>query len=129
MKKKDTVNPITAFRKANESRKAVIMKSLKKAQDGIVQDTSAAQTLYKNTKPWEGKANLNTLDPERNIQLANKKQAQQKLTTYSPSDNLNIKNKKAAEENKKKLDVLNSIYPGYQTPFQKKKGGFVKRKK
>ena len=35
MKKTNKENPITTFRKANEARKAVVMKSLKKAQDGI----------------------------------------------------------------------------------------------
>jgi len=43
MAKKETLNPITAFRKANEARKTVVVKSLKKAQAGIAQDTSAAQ--------------------------------------------------------------------------------------
>lgn len=41
MAKKETLNPITAFRKANEARKAVVMKSLKKAQAGIAQNTSS----------------------------------------------------------------------------------------
>ena len=110
MAKKETLNPITAFRKANEARKAVVMKSLKKAQEGIVQDTSAAQTLYKKFKPWEGKANFDNLDPVRNIQQANQEQARQKLATYSPSDILNAYNKKAEEG-------------------KKKNGGPVKRKK
>jgi hypothetical protein len=35
MKKTNKENPLVTFRKANESRKAVVMKSLKKAQDGI----------------------------------------------------------------------------------------------
>jgi hypothetical protein len=35
MKKTNKVNPVTFFRKANEARKAVVMKSMKKAQDGI----------------------------------------------------------------------------------------------
>ena len=114
MAKKETLNPITAFRKANEARKAVVMKSLKKAQEGIVQDTSAAQEPIKIYKPWEGKAKLNSpFDPLRSEDLYKKSQ---KLASE-------------AEANKKKTDALNAIYPGYQTPFQKKKGGSVKRKK
>lgn len=35
MKKTNKVHPITAFRKANEARQAVVKKSMKKAQDGI----------------------------------------------------------------------------------------------
>ena len=40
MKKTNKVNPITTFRKLNEARNGMIMKSLKKAQDGFgVNDT------------------------------------------------------------------------------------------
>ena len=120
MAKKETLNPITAFRKANEARKAVVMKSLKKAQEGIVQDTSvhelshAAQEPINKYKPWEGKVKLNSpFDPLRSEDLYKKSQ---KLASE-------------AEETKNKLDRLNAIYPGYQTPYQKKKGGPVKRKK
>jgi hypothetical protein len=35
MKKTNKVHPITAFRKANEARQAVVKKSMKKAQDGM----------------------------------------------------------------------------------------------
>jgi hypothetical protein len=35
MKKTNKENPLVTFRKANEARKAVVMKSMKKAQDGI----------------------------------------------------------------------------------------------
>lgn len=138
MAKKETLNPITAFRKANEARKAVVMKSLKKAQEGIVQDTSAAQTLYKNTKPWEGKANFDNLDPVRNIQLSNQRdtreaemnnQSNARMSSRAESYERPSALSKAAEKNKKKTDALNAIYPGYQTPYQKKNGGPVKRKK
>jgi hypothetical protein len=35
MKKTNTENPVTFFRKANEARQAVVKKSIKKAQDGM----------------------------------------------------------------------------------------------
>ena len=54
--------------------------------------------------------------------------ASQKLRNRSDSET-NAQNINEAMTNKKKTDALNAIYPGYQTPYQKKKGGTVKSKK
>jgi hypothetical protein len=128
MAKKETLNPLTAFRKANEARKAVVMKSLKKAQEGIAQDTSAAQTLYKKYKPWEGKVNFDNLDPLRNVQLSN--QQDTRKAEMNNQSNARMSSSAASFEgpksistksNKSASDILNS--------YNKKKGGSTKSKK
>ena len=113
MAKKETLNPITAFRKANEARKAVVMKSLKKAQAGIAQDTSSnnvdlynkqmlAKQQYENMKESQKLRNRNDLEERKKI-----------------DDTMT---------NKNKTDALNKMNPNYKIG-QKKKGGPVKRKK
>lgn len=62
MKKLVKENPIAHFRKANEARKAVVVKSLKKAQEGIAQDTTAAQQPVNKYSPW--KENVKLKNPE-----------------------------------------------------------------
>ena len=116
MAKKETLNPITAFRKANEARKAVVVKSLKKAQEGIAQDTTSNVNLVNNDK--------NILAKQQYENMI----ASQKLRNRSDSET-NAQNINEAMITKRKLDALNKIHPGYQTPFQKKNGGPVKRKK
>ena len=116
MAKKETLNPITAFRKANEARKAVVMKSLKKAQTGIAQDTTSNVDLVNNDKNILAKQQYENM------------KASQKLRNRSDSET-NAQNINEAMTNKMKTDALNKIYQGYQTPFQKKNGGPVKRKK
>jgi hypothetical protein len=69
MKKTNKENPITTFRKLNEVRKGTIMKSLKKAQDGIgVNDTMNDDMInkagstggYKAPAPvWSSQAKAN----------------------------------------------------------------------
>ena len=48
MKKTNKVHPLTAFRKANEARQALVKKSLKKAQDGITVKESDLAKQYTN---------------------------------------------------------------------------------
>ena len=138
MKKKETLNPITAFRKANEARKAVVVKSLKKAQEGIAQDTSAAQTLYKNTKPWEGKANLDTFNPLRSEDQYKANQQLARETEMNNQNNARMSARAASYEGPKSIptktasrmmsDILND-YNKRIAEGKKKKGGPVKRKK
>jgi hypothetical protein len=108
MAKKETINPITAFRKANEARKAVVMKSLKKAQKGIAQDTTSnVDSLnYNNASKYLSEKIKESQNIERSRQNIDEAQA-----------------------NKNTLDTLNQIYPGYQIPYQKKTGGISKSKK
>ena len=58
------MHPITAFRKANEARQAVVKKSLPKAQDGKT-------TKYLSFKPWESNQQVDSIrpNPSREIQL------------------------------------------------------------
>jgi len=136
MAKKETINPITAFRKANETRKAVVMKSLKKAQEGIAQDTSAVKTLNKNTKPWEGKVNFDVLDPVRNQQMTNQQLARE--AEMNNQNNARMSARAASYEGPKSMprktdsrmvsDILNE-YNKRIAEGKKKKGGPVKRKK
>ena len=72
MKKTNKENPITTFRKLNEARKGTIMKSLKKAQDGIgVNDTMNDDMInkagstggYKTSAPvWSSQDRANTAE-------------------------------------------------------------------
>ena len=136
MAKKETLNPLTAFRKANEARKAAVIKSLKKAQDGIVQDTSAAQEPIKKYKPWEGKANINSaFDPLRNIELSNQQDARK--AEMNNQSNARMSSSVASFEGPKSIptktarsasDILNS-YNKRVAEGRKKKGGPVKSKK
>ena len=139
MAKKETLNPITAFRKANDARKTVVMKSLKKAQEGIVQDTSAAQTLYKNTKPWEGKANFNSpFNPLRSEDQYNANRQLAREAEMNNQNNARMSARAASYEGPKSLptithnhmvsDILND-YNKRIAEGRKKKGGPVKRKK
>ena len=100
MAKKETLNPITAFRKANEARKAVVMKSLKKAQAGIAQDTSvhelshAAQEPIKKYIPWKGKVNLKKLEEESEFLKPTREYANPRMNpNYNPNPPAPIKKK------------------------------------
>ena len=109
MAKKETLNPITAFRKANEARKAVVMKSLKKAQEGI-------QT---NSNPTESDAYREKLVNDQ-YKSAVKKSKDNLIKAYDEAIGKNI--------NRQKTDALNQMYPNYKIA-PKKKGGSVKSKK
>jgi len=131
MAKKETLNPITAFRKANEARKAVVMKSLKKAQAGIAQDTTAAQQPVNKYYPWKGNVKLKTptvkeetpdyLKPTR--KYADPRMDPNYNSNPPASSQFEGPKSISTKSGKSASDILNSYNNS------KKKGGVVKRKK
>ena len=120
MVKKKILNPITAFRKANEARKAVVVKSLKKAQEGIAQDTSAVTPPLKKYKPWENNVKLENPKVQHDF-------LKPTMVDLTASDRLN-----KIYTDKANTERLNQLYPGPQAlpaTIKKLKGGSVKRKK
>ena len=146
MKKTNKVHPITAFRKANEARQAIVKKSLKKAQDGIETNndminkpgsTGGYKKPLEKYIPWEGQVELK--QPTRIVRYDS--------AVKESKDNL----RKAYNEaignntNRKNTDFLNAVYPNFQidsssfskpksvservSKIKQKKGGSVKRKK
>jgi hypothetical protein len=113
MAKKETLNPITAFRKANEARKAVVVKSLKKAQEGIVQDTSSNNVDLYNKEMLAKQQYENMKESQRQRNRSNQEKNKEEMNQ--------------AKANKDKTDALNAIYYNYKIG-QRKKGGSVKKK-
>lgn len=104
MKKTNKENPITTFRKLNQARQGMVMKSLKKAQDGI----------------------------ETNDDLINKSGSKggYKKTVPVPDYDVSLPTEKAT--NKFRTDTLNYMYPNYQinpSTYKQKKGGVNLSKK
>jgi hypothetical protein len=133
MKKTNKENPLTTFRKLNQARQGMVMKSLKKAQDGIETNSdlinkAGSKGGYKKSlqkdKPWEGPVELKQPIP---------------MVRYDNS----LSPEKAT--NKFKTDTLNAVYPNFQidpssfskpksvsekmSKIKQKTGGSVKRKK
>lgn len=128
MAKKETINPITAFRKANEARKAAVVKSLKKAQEGMAQDTSAVKSPYVKYKPWAEKVELKDQKEKPKFLKPTMKYADPKMDpnyNSNPPASSQFEGPKSisTKSGKSASDVLNSYNNS------KKKGGVVKRKK
>ena len=112
MAKKETLNPITAFRKANEARKTVVVKSLKKAQEGIAQDTSSNNVDLYNKEMLAKQQYENMKESQRQRNRSDQEERKKMDDTMT---------------NKNKTDALNKMDPNYKIG-QKKKGGSVKKK-
>jgi len=114
MKKTNKENPITFFRKADEARKANVMKSLKKAQDGFEIGEDPENMMI--SKPGYGakKSNMsmnNVVNPNLNSRVRSDAYYQKKYGTRG----------KAAEiMTKEEAEAKGIVH---------KKGGSVKRKK
>ena len=139
MKKTDKENPLTFFRKTNESRQKAVKNSLAKAQNGIIVNDSSANNMYK-TMDSNAASNVNImnqsiLDKNRlaSSSIQNPKMdsldtqviMQQNKDKYN-SDLLNRRNKeyKDALTNRPKSNT-----PMMDNLFKQKQGGSVKRKK
>ena len=134
MKKTNKENPLTTFRKLNQARQGMVMKSLKKAQDGIQTNgdpedmminkpgsTGGYKKPLEKYKPWEGPVDLIT--------------PKMKTQSISPND----------PYERYRADALNELYPNFQidpssfskpkalsermSKIKQKTGGSVKRKK
>jgi hypothetical protein len=138
MKKTNKENPLTFFRKANETRQKNVRTSIKKAQDGIEMNDdminkSGSTGGYKApAKKWwledtnkmleESAKNVDTVNRER---MQANQAMQSKLSSVAPTRVNNVQ--------KAYLNALTNR-PKSNTPmmdslFQHKKGGTVKRKK
>lgn len=117
MKKTNKVHPITAFRKTNEARQAVVKKSLKKAQDGIETNDMMIN------KPGSTGGYKNTGNPLSSI--AGSMRPDIDLLREKSKEAVSAHLRKAYDDAIKKM---NKLYPNYQIPSQKK-GGAIKRKK
>jgi hypothetical protein len=132
MKKTNKENPVTFFRKANEARQGKVMKSLKKAQDGIeMNDDLINKPGYSVGKSKEGFKNYTTPRIETQSISPNDPYERYKADLDSQKKiinvNANAAKAKQAATNKFKTDRLNQMYSNYKG--QQKKGGSIKRKK
>ena len=143
MKKTNKENPLTTFRKLNQARQGMVMKSLKKAQDGIetnddMINKAGSKGGYKKSlqkyKPWEGPVEL--IDPA-------KQALRKKIYAIYSADPYGILN----QTNPITPEMANKVYEGprsvrnvqgkgirqsadtLQKVEKQKKGGSVKRKK
>jgi hypothetical protein len=117
MKKTNKVHPLTAFRKANETRQAVVKKSLKKAQDGIA--TVAAGPLTEKQsknldKDYPSTTTAIPRDPWYNTSTYNK------IKANAVGDAVG----RETQERKEKENFLRN-----PSNFNKKKGGQLKNNK
>ena len=142
MKKTNKENPLTTFRKLNQARQGMVMKSLKKAQDGIETNSD----LINKAGSKGGYKKSISADPYGILNQTNQITPKMETQSISPNDpyeryradlnsqkrRLDVKaNAERAKVNattKYKTDALNEMYPNYQIA-PKKKGGSVKRKK
>jgi hypothetical protein len=137
MKKTNKENPLTFFRKANESRQKVVKNSLAKAQNGIVAgpqtEMQSILSNAMNSQPPIPRPNR----PSRNEMI------QGRLAKSYPWENTNIKEprptfmdptdpRKEKKIDQNAIDDFKKQYPnGIPGPssIKLKKGGSVKRKK
>jgi helix-turn-helix protein len=124
MKKTNKENPLTTFRKLNQAREAVVMKSIKKAQDGIEMNDDM---INKAGSTGGYKKPMRTEFDAYKEKFANE---QYNSAREKVRDTLRNTYKDAIQKdtNRRKTDALNEMYPNYQIP-PKKKGGVVKSKK
>jgi hypothetical protein len=129
MKKTNKENPLTTFRKANEARQGKVMKSLKKAQDGI-QTNENSEDMMINKPGSTGGYKKPTSDMLNSYKqkLADDQYKESVKTSRNNLGEVYDNYIKKNITNKQKTDDLNKLYPNYQIPPQKK-GGSVKRKK
>ena len=151
MKKTNKENPLTTFRKLNQARQGMVMKSLKKAQDGIETNSdlinkAGSKGGYKKSlqkdKPWEGPVEL--IKPEKwwakDYEILSKNKPWGEINSADPYGILNQTNSITPE-------MANKVYEGprsvrnvqgkgirqsadtLQKVEKQKKGGSVKRKK
>lgn len=135
--KSNKENPLTTFRKLNQAREAVVMKSIKKAQDGIeMNDDMINKAGSKGKKPFNPMANAQrtniaayTNNPQFEMANANAKNVEidrmdqmKKIRDAKISDSSNAYRDSITNKPKSNTPVMDSLYP-------KKKGGSVKRKK
>lgn len=141
MKKTNKENPLTFFRKANESRQKAVKNSLTKARNGIVVN-STAESMYKAPQMMEP-------NPRTNVDTVNQSIIDKIKSTSSAPNNPQmdyLQNKAMMDQVKQKYskpkspsmskEMMDSMTnrPKSNTPmmdsmFQKKNGGSVKRKK
>lgn len=128
MKKTNKENPITTFRKLNQARQGMVMKSLKKAQDGIETNDDL---INKSGSKGNYKKPTSTMSDVYGQMVANKQynDAKERL-----SDTLRDAYNTAVQKNKNKqnTDALNYLYPNYQinpSTYKQKKGGVNLSKK
>ena len=128
MKKTNKENPITTFRKLAEARQGMVMKSLKKAQDGIEMNndminkagsTGGYKKPLEKYIPWEGPVKLiNPADEKRpNYMEPTREYADPRMNPY-----YNSKPDTKKYEGPKALSAR-------MAAMKQKKGGSVKRKK
>ena len=120
MKKTTKEHPITAFRKANEARQAVVKKSMRKAQDGIEMNDDMINKAgstggYKNPMkieyPWGAPAELKEPRPY----FLDSNDPKKKLKENTISNTTNYAGPQAL--------------PARMSKIKQKKGGSVKSKK
>ena len=143
MKKTNKENPLTFFRKENESREKNVKTSIRKAQDGIEMNDdminkSGSTGGYKAPakKWWLEDTNKMLEESAKNVDTVNRQRVQatqamqSKLSSIAPTRVNNIEKEyldALTNRPKSNTPMLDSMYPNvYQ---KQKKGGAVKSKK
>lgn len=109
MKKTNKIHPLTAFRTANDNRKATVMKSLKKAQDGIQTNGNPEDMMINKPGSTGGyKKPINPIIPPAG--------------TRSAYDNYPNPRDIQSQAARQTADMLSSAY-------KQKRGGSIKSKK
>ena len=133
MKKTNKENPLTTFRKANEARQGMVMKSLKKAQAGIQTNGDPEDMMINKPGSTGGYKPRNSATRRVETQSISPNDPYERYRADLNSQKRSLDVKANAERarvnatNKFKTDALNEMYPNYQIA-PKKKGGSVKKK-
>lgn len=134
MKKINKENPITFFRKANESRQAVVKKSLKKAQDGIETNNDLINKAgsmggYKKPSnpltPYAGEASRNAMkevsrNARNNVDIVNQGVNARSASVITPS--ADRQRAVYLEPPMRERAMINSIYSRPSQPSNTVKG-------
>jgi hypothetical protein len=142
MKKTNKENPLTFFRKANESRQKIVKNSLAKAQNGIAMgpetEVSSILSNYVNSQPPIPRPNKSLSDSIMGQMMISKSKQSpwEKANVKLPEPRYNFMEPTDPRKEKKidqnAIDDFKKQYPnGIPGPssIKLKKGGSVKRKK